>query len=220
MDAPPEIPPVNPSDETFGRPSRNNETRLSNALETKMESPLQVGQCFGDFEIHGLLGRGKAGFVYSATDLLAKRRCALKLLCRMSSHDLYRNKLGFRRMSPFRHPCLLRTDRIEIIDEHTVLLMEEIDGETLYAYSRRLRELSPQDAYRKIHRLLHDYAVGLAIMHFGGLVHRDLKPTNLMVRSDGQGVIVDYGLVATCDPETDPYGLRPYIAGTPRYFSP
>ena len=220
MDAPPENLPVNPSDETHGRPSRNSETRLSNALETNMVSPLSAGQHFGDFRIRGLIGRGKAGFVYSADDLLAKRRCALKLLCRMSPHDLYRNKLGFRRMSPFRHPCLMRTDRIEIIDDYTVLSMEEIEGETLYSAARRFRELPAAVAYRKLHSLLYDYAVGLAIMHFGGLVHRDLKPTNLMVRGNGQGVIVDYGLVANCDPETDPYGLRPYIAGTPRYFSP
>ncbi|WP_372897212.1 AAA family ATPase [Stieleria sp.] len=185
-----------------------------------MSSPLVAGQRFGDFRIRELIGRGKAGFVYSADDLLAKRRCALKLLCRMSSHDLYRNKLGFRRMSPFRHPCLLRTDRIEIIEKYTVLSMEEIEGETLYAAALRLKELPPPEAYRRLHSLLHDYAVGLAIMHFGGLVHRDLKPTNMMVRNNGHGVIVDYGLVANCDPETDPYGLRPYIAGTPRYFSP
>lgn len=220
MDAPPEQSPAHPSDETHGRPYRDGETRLSNALESNMTSPLQEGRRFGDFQIRQLIGRGKAGFVYSADDLLAKRRCALKLLCRMSSHDLYRNKLGFRRMSPFRHPCLLRTDRIEIIEDHTVLSMEEIEGETLYSAALRLKDLPAGEAYRKLHTLLHDYAVGLAIMHFGGLVHRDLKPTNLMVRNNGHGVIVDYGLVANCDPETDPYGLRPYIAGTPRYFSP
>ena len=185
-----------------------------------MESPLQPGQLFGDFRIRKLIGRGRAGFVYSADDLLAKRRCALKLLCRMSSHDLYRNKLGFRRMSPFRQSTLMRTDRIELIEGHTVLLMEEIDGETLYLSARRLKDLPADQAYRRLHALLHDYATGLAAMHFGGLIHRDLKPTNLMVRSNGQGVIVDYGLVASCDPERDPYGLRDYIAGTPRYFSP
>jgi serine/threonine protein kinase len=220
MDAPPEKPPVNPSDETNCRPAREGETRVADALESNMPSPLTAGQRFGDFQIRELLGRGKAGFVYSADDLLAKRRCALKLLCRMSSRDLYRNKLGFRRMSPFRHPCLLRTDRIEIIDDHTVLSMEEIEGETLYAAVSHLALLPPPAAYQKLCSLLHDYAVGLAIMHFGGLVHRDLKPTNLMVRTNGHGVIVDYGLVANCDPETDPSGLRPYIAGTPRYFSP
>lgn len=220
MDAPPEKPSANSSDETHSRPIKEGETQLSNALESNTHSPLKPGQRFGDFIIRELLGRGKAGFVYSADDLLAKKRCAMKVLCRMSSHDLYRNKLGFRRMSPFRHPCLLRTDRLEIIEDMTVLLMEEIEGETLFVAARQLRELPPSVAYRRLHLLLHDYAVGLAIMHFGGLVHRDLKPTNLMVRDNGHGVIVDYGLVANCDPETDPDGLRPYIAGTPRYFSP
>lgn len=220
MDAPFESSLANPGDETHVRHQKSGETALNNALESKMEPPLVAGQLFGDFRIGELLGRGKAGFVYSADDLLAKGRCALKVLCRMSSHDLYRNKLGFRRMSPFRHPCLMRTDRIDIIEDYTVLSMEEIAGETLYCEVHHLKTLPPAEAYRKLRSLLHDYAVGLAIMHFSGLVHRDVKPTNLMVRTNGQGVIVDYGLVANCDPETDPFGLRPYIAGTPRYFSP
>ena len=207
------------SDETQRRPGRG-ETFVSNALEMKMTPPWKAGEERGDYVIGKLLGRGQAGFVYSAEDLVVRRRCALKVLCRNSSQDLYRNKLGFRRMSPFRHPCLVRTDRIDVIDGFTVLSMEEIQGKTLYETVRELKKGARGQAYARLHSLLHDYAVGLAIIHLGGVVHRDLKPTNLMVRDNGHGVIVDYGLVANCDPETDPHGIRPYIAGTPRYFSP
>ncbi|KAA5544293.1 AAA family ATPase [Roseiconus nitratireducens] len=220
MDAPPENFSANPSDETKVRPLKNGETHLANAIEANMQPPWQAGEVHGDFLIRELLGRGKAGFVYSADDLVARSRCAVKVLCRMSSHDLYRNKLGFRRMSPFRHPCLMRTDRLDNIDGYTVLSMEEITGDTLFTAVRRMAAGDRAEAYKWLANLLHDYAVGLAVMHLGGVVHRDLKPTNLMVRDNGHGVIVDYGLVANCDPETDPYGIRPYIAGTPRYFSP
>ena len=220
MDAPPEKPSAGPSDETHVRPKRNHETRQSDALESRMDPPWKVGERRGDYVILKLLGRGKAGFVYAAEDLVTRRRCALKVLCRMSSHDLYRNKLGFRRMSPFRHPSLLRTDRIEVIDGFTVLSMEEIRGTTLFEAVRLMKSLPKAKAYAQLQSLLHDYAMGLSIIHMGGVIHRDLKPTNLMVRGNGRGVIVDYGLVANCDPETDPYGIRPYIAGTPRYFSP
>lgn len=220
MDAPPERPSADPSDETDFRSAKPGETILSNSLESKMEPPWQEGSTVGDFHIGKLLGRGRAGFVYSAIDLLAHRRCAVKVLCRMSSHDLVRNKLGFRKMAPFRHPCLMRTDRIHLIEGLNVLSMEEIEGETLYAALRRFSEQPRGIVYQKLHTLLHDYAVGLAIMHFAGLVHRDIKPTNLMVRENGHGAIVDYGLVTNLDPENDPNGIRPYIAGTPRYFSP
>jgi serine/threonine protein kinase len=220
MDAPPEKNPAGPSDETHLRPKKIGETHFCNAFESNMEPPWRLGDVYSDYRIRGLLGRGRAGFVYSADDLLTKRRCALKVLCRMSSHDLYRNKLGFRRMSGFRHPCLMQTERIETLDGHTVLLMEEIDGVTLNEALRQHRGESRSTMYAKLVTLLHDFASGLAEMHVAGLVHRDLKPTNLMVRRNGRGVIVDYGLVTTCDPETDPYGIRTYIAGTPKYFSP
>lgn len=220
MDAPPDRPSANPSDETHFRPDRQGETYVSNSLELNLSPPWTEGDMIGDFRIGKLLGRGRAGFVYSADDLVARRRCALKVLCRTSSYDLVRNKLGFQRMAPFRHPSLMHTDRIDVIDGLNVLSMEEIDGETLCAAVRRYATGSRAQAYQKLHVLLHDYAVGLAIMHFAGLVHRDIKPTNLMVRKNGHGVIVDYGLVTSLDPETDPYGIRPYIAGTPRYFSP
>ncbi|MEO1524445.1 MAG: AAA family ATPase [Planctomycetota bacterium] len=220
MDAPNDTPMPDPGDETRSRP-RTGETRMSNPMESGMSPPWSCGEKHGEYLIGELLGRGQAGFVYSAVDVVARRRCALKVLCRMSSHDLYRNKLGFRRMAPFRHPCLLRTDRIEVIDGYTVLVMEEIVGKTLNRTVREdLKKLPKAEAYDRLQSLLRDYAYGLMTIHMSNLIHRDLKPTNLMVRQDGGGVIVDYGLVANCDPETDPGGIRPYIAGTPRYFSP
>ena len=220
MDAPDELPKPDPNEETRWRP-RSGETRISDPMQLGMSPPWQSGDQRGDYLIGELLGRGQAGFVYAATDLVARRRCALKVLCRMSSHDLYRNKLGFRRMAPFRHPCLLRTDRIHMVDDYTVLSMEEIVGKTLFrALKDDFSKLPKVEAYARLQSLMRDYADGLMTIHMANLVHRDLKPTNLMVRDSGTGVIVDYGLVTSCDPEIDPSGIRSYIAGTPRYFSP
>ncbi|MEL6109413.1 MAG: AAA family ATPase, partial [Planctomycetota bacterium] len=220
MDAFDDEPKPDPAGDTKWRP-KSGETRVSNPMELRMAPPWESGEKRGDYLIGELLGRGQAGFVYSAINLVSRQRCALKVLCRLSPRDLYRNKLGFRRMAPFRHPCLLRTDRMESIDGRTVLRMEEIIGKTLFlSVKEDLKRLDRAEAYAQLKRLLHDYAYGLMTIHMSNLVHRDLKPTNLMVRAGGGGVIVDYGLVASCDPETDPGGIRPYIAGTPRYFSP
>lgn len=220
MDAFDDEPKPDPAGDTKWRP-KSGETRVSNPLELRMAPPWESGEQRGDYLIGELLGRGQAGFVYSAFDTVSRQRCALKVLCRLSPRDLYRNKLGFRRMTPFRHPCLLRTDRMESIDGRTVLRMEEIIGKTLFlSVKEDLTRVDRAEAYAQLKRLLHDYAYGLMTIHMSNLVHRDLKPTNLMVRAGGGGVIVDYGLVASCDPETDPSGIRPYIAGTPRYFSP
>lgn len=220
MDAPAESPKSNPNDETKVHPRKQGETFLTNALEAKVEPPLVVGEQFGDYSIECLIGSGKAGFVYSATDLVTGQKCALKVLCRLSPQDLYRNKLGFRQMSTVFHPMLMRADRLEVIDEMTVFTMELIEGCTLYQFTQGLLKQPREQAYRQLLGLLYDYSVGLLAIHFANLVHRDIKPMNLMVRDDGRGVIIDYGLVASCDLDTDGYGLRSYIAGTPRYFSP
>ena len=220
MDAPPESPKSNPNDETKVYPRKHGETFLTNALEAKIEPPLVVGEPFGDYLIERLIGYGKAGFVYSATDRVTGQKCALKVLCRLSPQDLYRNKLGFRQMSTVFHPMLMRADRLEVIDEMTVFTMELIEGRTLYEFTQGLVKEPRKQAYRQLLGLLYDYSVGLLAIHFANLVHRDIKPMNLMVRDDGRGAIIDYGLVASCDLDTDGHGLRSYIAGTPRYFSP
>ncbi|MEM6472770.1 MAG: protein kinase, partial [Planctomycetota bacterium] len=206
------------NDETIVRQRREGDTELGDARE--LEPPLVVGQKFGEYQILDLLGRGSSGFVYAAHDSVANRRLAIKVLCRNSPQDLCRNKLGFRRMSKLRHPRLLWAKGITQVERYCVLLMEEIEGYTLKKAIERISKLPKREAMHRFHVLLHDFATGLAVMHFNELVHRDLKPSNLMVRSDGRGVIVDYGLVAHCDTETDPRGIRSYIAGTPKYFSP
>ncbi|MEO1615999.1 MAG: serine/threonine-protein kinase [Planctomycetota bacterium] len=211
---------MQPGDETLAREARRGDTEIGDPRAVGMDPPLTDGQVFGDFRIIKLLGRGSSGFVYAAKDLVANRRIALKVLCRVATQELCRNKLGFRRMSQVRHPCLLWAQGIDFIEDWNVLLMEEIEGETLYNAVQRMKKLPESEAFERLLVLLHDYATGLAVMHLSELVHRDLKPTNLMVRKDGRGVIVDYGLVARCDAERDPRGIRSYIAGTPKYFSP
>ncbi|MEM6692793.1 MAG: serine/threonine-protein kinase, partial [Planctomycetota bacterium] len=208
------------NDETWRRKIRVGDTEVSDAKEVNMEPPLTIGQRFGDYEILELRGRGSSGFVYAALDRVANRRIALKVLCRNSPQDLCRNKLGFRRMSRLRHPRLLWAQGITEIDGYCVLLMEEVEGQTLSEFVRQIAEMPKREALHRFHIVMHDYAVGLSVMHLNELVHRDFKPSNLMVRRDGRGVIVDYGLVAHCDAETDPRGIRSYIAGTPKYFSP
>ncbi len=209
-----------PSQETRVRVQDDNETARFGSSVDHVRPPWKLGDQLNDFVLEKYLGRGASGFVYRALDTVTQRRCALKLLLPSTPEDLVRNKLGFRRMMSIQHPSLMKVDRIYHLGGHTALSMEEVDGETLPHAVRKLRGLDVGEAYNRLLKLARHYAAGLAAMHGNGYVHRDIKPQNLMVDRLGNGRVIDYGLVGTFDPETDPHGHRHYLAGTPRYFSP
>ncbi len=215
-------------DDKFKEPSRDTRVRIQGDKDTArgdgstddVRPPWKIGQQLNDFVLEELLGKGSSGFVYRALDQLAQRRCALKLLLPGTPEDLVRNKLGFRRMMSIQHPSLMRVDRIHQLGEYIALSMEEVDGDTLTHAVRKLKQVDVDAAYQQLLHLTRQYAAGLAAMHVNGYVHRDIKPQNLMVDRNANGRVIDYGLVGTFDPETDPHGYRHYLAGTPRYFSP
>ena len=206
--------------DTEVREQGDRETQTTDARRRELPPPFCVGDLFGDFQLERLLGRGSSGCVYRAFDMVSRRACALKILTPKDAKDLRRNKIGFRRMMGLRHPNLLRVDQMHKFDEHLAMSMEEIQGDTLLRSLRRYLKLEPHVAHKKLLQLLRHYASALAAMHSFGLVHRDIKPTNLMVDRMDRGRVIDYGLVGTFDPEADPNGFRHYIAGTRRYFSP
>lgn len=209
-------------DETRVRVQGDKDTACSDGLANRSEPPWSTGDQLGEFVLEAFLGEGTSGVVYRAFDQVTQRHCALKLLLPTTPEDLVRNKLGFRRMMSIRHPNLMRVDRIHQLSEYIALSMEEVEGDTLPDAVRRLRdEEELHVAYRQLEKLARDYASGLAAMHAQGYVHRDIKPHNLMVDNEGNGRVIDYGLVGTFDLEDDPQGgVRSYLAGTAQYIAP
>ena len=209
-----------PSRETRVRVQGDKDTAQGEGVKDVVNPPWKVGDVLDGFELKLFLGKGTSGFVYRAFDSLRSRHCALKLLLNGTPEDLVRNKLGFRRMMTVQHPSLLRVERIHQLGQYIALSMEEVEGQVLPLAIKKLRERATEDAYSELLKLTRQFAAGLATMHGRGLVHRDIKPRNLMVDSMANGRVIDYGLVGTFDPESDPHGFRHYLAGTPRYFAP
>ncbi len=209
-----------PSHETSVRVQGDRDTARGDGSSDRVSPPWKIGDRLNDFVLEEFLGKGTSGFVYRVLDRVTGRRCALKLLLPSTPEDLVRNKLGFRRMMSIQHPSLLRVDRIHQLGSYIALSMEEVDGVTLPEAVKKLRQIDIDSAYHRLLQLTRQYAAGLAAMHVNGFVHRDVKPQNLMVDRSGNGRVIDYGLVGTFDPETDPNGYRHYLAGTPRYFAP
>jgi eukaryotic-like serine/threonine-protein kinase len=153
---------------------------------------LSVGHRIGRFEIVGALGAGGMGEVYRARDPQLQREVAIKVLPAEFSEDAaYRRRFEqeARAAGSLNHPNILAVYDVGIEGASSYIVTELLEGETL---SARLagRAVSPARAA--------DYALqiarGLAAAHDRGVVHRDIKPGNLFVTSDGRIKILDFGL--------------------------
>ncbi|WP_372719886.1 serine/threonine-protein kinase PknK [Novipirellula sp.] len=212
--------PTDPSSDTKIRGQEDRETHLPDASSDRIAPPWKPGDQLGHFMLHHLLGKGSSGYVYRARDESTGRLCALKLLLPAKCENLVRNKLGFRRMIPLRHPGLIHLDRIHYIDDHIAFSMEEVKGKTFSLGVWDLGKRDPDGGYKQLLTLVRQYASALALMHSRGLVHRDIKPQNLMIDHTGHGRLIDYGLVGTIDFDSDPNGYRDYLVGPPHFFAP
>ena len=213
-------------DEIFRDPSKETSLRVQDDKETLRErakashSPWNEGDCLDGFLLEKKLGSGSSGVVFRAFDTKTERRCALKLLKSCSPDELLRNKLGFRRMMPIAHPNLLRVDRIYQLGSCIALSMEEVKGVTFSEAIKKYRKLNPVQTYRKLLSLLRDFSAGLDVMHSHELLHRDIKPDNLMVDESGRGRIIDYGLVESFGLNRTVGSGSNFLLGTPHFFPP
>ncbi len=165
------------------------------------------------YRVVSLLGRGGMGEVYRANDLLLGQTVALKFLPALLTSDepalsRFRNEVRIARHVS--HPNVCRVYDIGEAEGCTYLSMEYVDGEDLASLLRRIGRL-PQDKALEIARQL---CAGLAAAHDKGVVHRDLKPGNIMLDGQGQLRITDFGLAGVAGEIED------IQSGTPAYLAP
>ncbi|MBA3502572.1 MAG: serine/threonine protein kinase, partial [Deltaproteobacteria bacterium] len=158
----------------------------------------------GRFEIERVLGAGAMGIVYLAWDPRLDRRVPLKVM--HPEAPVHAVDEG-RAMARIAHENLVTIYEVEIVDEHVAIAMEYQPGGTLRDW------MQARHAWREVVRAMRDVARGLAAIHDAGLVHRDLKPDNVLFDANGRARISDFGL-AMRD------GDAPRRAGTPAYMAP
>lgn len=160
---------------------------------------------------------GGMGDVWAARDELLGRQVALKLL-----HPNLAADEGFRRrfraeakaVARLSHPGIVAVYDYGEDPEAAYLAMELVDGEPLSALLRRRGRLGPAETMS----LVAQTAEALAAAHAEGLVHRDVKPANLMLRSDGRVKVTDFGIVRAADTAT--LTGDGTVFGTVAYMSP
>jgi eukaryotic-like serine/threonine-protein kinase len=177
----------------------------------------------GQYEVLELLGAGGMGEVYRARDTRLHRDVALKVLpARLSSDPARLNRFDreARSASALNHPNIVTIYEVGQSESTSFIAMELVDGKTL----RELLYVGPIPL-RKLLGIAAQIADGLAKAHASGIVHRDVKPENVMVSSDGFVKMLDFGLAKlTHDSEqgqTIPGGTEPdVVMGTAGYMSP
>ena len=189
-----------------------------------------VGQTIGHYKISESIGTGGMGEVYLATDVVAGRKAALKLLPMRFTGDaarLKRFQQEAHAVVALNHPNILTV--YEIGEDHSIhyIASELIEGETL----RQRLTRGPMQLSEAV-----DVAIqvvsALAAAHQAGIVHRDIKPENIMLRPDGYVKVLDFGIAKLAESAFDQAtadGAEPMtlaetnlgsILGTVRYMSP
>jgi serine/threonine protein kinase len=155
------------------------------------------------------------GEVYRADDLRLGQAVALKFLPESLKDDagrVERFNNEVRTARQVSHPAVCRVYDIDEMDGQPFLSMEYVDGEDLASLLRRIGRL-PSDKAEDIARQL---CAGLAAAHDRGVVHRDLKPDNIMLDGRGKVRITDFGLSGLAES----FGGDEVRSGTPAYMSP
>jgi serine/threonine-protein kinase len=188
---------------------------------------LAPGDTFERYTVEELLGRGGMGEVYRARDTKLGRNVALKVISHATPSPESRTRLlrEARAAAALDHPNAVSIFDVGEHDGAPFIVMELVDGQTLRA---TVGDASIPRAQRIAE--LADVARGLASAHRRGLVHRDVKPENVMVRSDGVVKVLDFGiarrasgvdpLAATASPALPTLTIAGTALGTPVYMAP
>ena len=167
------------------------------------------------YRIIGLVGHGGMGEVYRADDLKLGQPVALKFLpAKLASEPAFIDRFyaEVRHARGVSHPNVCRVYDVGEIEGRHFLSMEYVDGEDLASLLRRIGRLPPDKAIE----IAREMCAGLAAAHDKGVLHRDLKPGNVMIDGRGRAKITDFGLAVGVD--DDKGGAE--VSGTPAYMAP
>lgn len=200
------------------------------------------------FQIRRLIGTGSFGVVYEAFDTLRNRVVALKTLSRADGDSIARFKREFRSLAELRHPHLASLYELLVLGEEWALSMELVRGTDLLehlsfaeiqsAFLDPVESAEPFDPdarisfrrkpakegrlsavyLKQVRDMFRQLAEAIAFLHANGVVHRDVKPSNVMITPEGRVVLLDFGLAI--DGRSDVSMDDDLIVGTPGYMSP
>lgn len=182
--------------------------------ESKNESRIK----FGDYELLERLGRGGMATVYRAREHALNRIVAIKVLAKdLSQSDAHVSRFTreAQAMAQLDHPNIVAVHTTGSIEGRPFIAMEYIGGGTLLELIQREAPLPQARALSVIRAIAH----ALITAHAAGVIHRDIKPQNILIDDKEQIKVADFGLAKVSDASTQ-LTLDGTALGTPRYMSP
>ena len=181
-----------------------------------------IPERLGRYHILGLAGRGNMAVVYTGYDPYQNRDVAIKVCDPRNATSLSHNPKLARKMffneariaGELDHPNILKVLDAGEQDDQLYIVMEYVDGgETLQALCEYVTPPTP----RRVAEIIYACSVALDYAHRNGVVHRDIKPTNILFTPDGYLKIGDFGIAQRADAESTQVNG---VLGTPQYMSP
>jgi protein kinase-like protein/PASTA domain-containing protein len=194
---------------------------VEGTIEESRSASLPAGSRFGGYRIERTLGHGGMGIVYLARQLELDRLVALKVIRPELAHDEHfrgRFRAESRTAASIEHPRVVTVFGAGELDGLLYVAMRYIDGDDLGRVLARLGPLPPDRAAK----LISQVAEGLDAVHAAGLVHRDVKPANVIVADEGgarSAYLTDFGL-AKAAAATEGLTATGEVIGSVDYMAP
>jgi len=174
----------------------------------------------GRYSLERELGRGGMGVVYCARDLRLERVVAIKLLPPQladTAERRHRFVREARMAAQLSHPNIIPIHAVEEVGAYVFFVMSYIDGETLGTRLRRDSRVKAADTAR----ILREVAWALAYAHRQAVVHRDIKPDNILIeKGSGRALVADFGIARLVAAPRSGDSGEGRLVGTPEYMSP
>ncbi len=180
-----------------------------------MTTPQKIGK----YEIQGVLGKGGMGSVYRGFDPAISRAVAIKAISKTSlgeddlKHIMQRFRHEAQAVGRLVHPRIVQIYDYGEDDDVAYIVMELVNGKTL------AQHLQQEAGYelREVGEIIRQLLDGLGHAHAAGVIHRDVKPANLLINSDGRIKVSDFGIARI---ETSQLTQIGDVLGTPHYMAP
>ena len=178
-----------------------------------------IGSKIAHYRIESLLGQGGMGRVYKAHNTSLDKTCAIKVLpqefAKQDQGNIDRFIREARSAAKVEHPNVLPVYFVGKVAKDYFIEMQYVDGGTLDGLMTRRGKLEVKEAAQ----IIRDVAMGLQAAHEKGIIHRDMKPTNVMLTSKGRVYVMDFGLAKMAESRTM-LTQQGYVLGTPAYMPP
>ena len=171
----------------------------------------------GRYEINEMIGIGGMSVVYKAYDTIDDRKVAIKILKEefLDNQDFIRRfKNESKAIAVLSHPNIVKVFDVSFGDVIQYIVMEYIEGITLKDYINQQKKVSWKDTVHFATQIL----MALEHAHTKGIIHRDIKPQNIMLLSDGQIKVTDFGIARFSRSET--HTVTNKAIGSVHYISP